>query len=80
LALIKLSVANGKRAEIIQLAEVFGAKVMDVGTNTMVLELCGSESKLEDLTNLLEENIIEIAKSGLVSMERGKKISTTKKV
>lgn len=72
-ALIKLSVKPGNRAEIIQLAEVFAAKVMDVGSNTMVLELTGSEKKIDDLVQLLNGNITEIARSGLVSIERGKK-------
>ena len=39
----------------------------------MVLELTGSEKKIEDLVQLLDGNIIEIARSGLVSIERGKK-------
>lgn len=74
-ALIKLSVKPGTRGEIIQLAEVFSAKVMDVGSNTMILELTGSEKKIDDLVQLLDGNIIEIARSGLVSIERGKKNS-----
>ena len=74
-ALIKISVIHGNRGEIIQLAEVFGANVMDVGINTMILELTGGEEKINDLVELLDGNIIEIARSGLVSMERGKKTS-----
>ncbi|HAK45447.1 MAG TPA: acetolactate synthase small subunit [Spirochaeta sp.] len=72
-ALIKISVVHGNRGEIIQLAEVFGASVMDVGNSTMILELTGGEKKINDLVELLNGNIIEIARSGLVSMERGKK-------
>ena len=72
-ALIKLSVIPGNRAEIIQLAEVFAAKVMDVGSTTMILELTGSEKKIDDLLQLLDGNITEIARSGLVSIERGRK-------
>jgi len=72
-ALLKLAVKPGNRAEIIQLAEVFTAKVMDVGSNTMILELTGSEKKIDDLVQLLDGNIVEIARSGLVSIERGKK-------
>ena len=77
-ALVKISVVHGNRGEIIQLAEVFGAKVMDVGNSTMVLEITGSEKKLDDLIELLDGNIIDIARSGLVSMERGKKSSSQK--
>ena len=80
IALIKLTVVHGNRGEIIQLAEVFGANVMDVGSNTMILELTGSETKIDDLVELLNGNIIEIARSGLVSMERGKKSIPAKPV
>ncbi|MBI9106906.1 MAG: acetolactate synthase small subunit [Spirochaetales bacterium] len=72
-ALLKLLVQPGNRGEIIQLAEVFAAKVMDVGSDTMILELTGSEKKIEDLVQLLDGNIVEIARSGLVSIERGRK-------
>jgi acetolactate synthase-1/3 small subunit len=74
-ALIKLSVQPANRSEIIQLSEVFAAKVMDVGSTTMILELIGSEKKIEDLLQLLDGYVIEIARSGLVSIERGKKNS-----
>lgn len=77
-ALMKISVVHGNRGEIIQLAEVFGANVMDVGNSTMILELTGSEKKIDDLVELLNGNIIEIARSGLVSMERGKKSAPQK--
>ncbi len=77
-ALIKISVVHGNRGEIIQLAEVFGANVMDVGINNMILEVTGSERKIDDLVELLNGNIIEIARSGLVSMERGKKTASSK--
>lgn len=77
-ALVKISVVHGNRGEIIQLAEVFGAKVMDVGSSTMILEITGSDKKIDDLVELLNGNIIEIARSGLVSMERGKKSSSGK--
>ena len=76
LALIKISVGMGNRSEIIQLSEIFGAKVMDVGNNTMILEISGSERRIEDLIILLDEHVVEIAKSGRVCMERGKKIKS----
>ncbi len=78
-ALIKISVLPGNRGEIIQLAEVFDAKVMDVGSNTMVLEITGSAKKIDDLVMLLDGHVSEIARSGLVSIERGRKISGTAK-
>ncbi len=79
-ALIKISVVHGNRGEIIQLAEVFRANVMDVGVNAMILEITGDESKIDDFIELLNGNIIEIARSGLVSIERGKKSAPSKTV
>lgn len=73
LALIKISAKSGKRGEIFQIADVFSAQVMDVGHHSMILEITGSPSKIDDMISLLEDSIIEMARSGLVSIERGKK-------
>lgn len=73
LALMKVSAKPGKRGEIFQIAEVFKAKVVDVGFDVMVMEVTGSSEKIDDIIELLDGTIIDIARSGLVSMERGKK-------
>ena len=79
LALIKVSAKPEKRGEIIEIADVFRAEVMDVGTDSLVLELRGSSQKIDDFTALLQDyNILEMARSGLVSIERGKKIKMRK--
>ncbi len=53
---------------------MFKAQVMDVGADTMTLELAGSPDKIDDFTLLLSPyGIVEIARSGLVAMERAKK-------
>jgi len=74
LALIKLKVQPRQRGEVFQVADVFRAKVMDVGRETMILELSGSSEKIDDFTAILQPyNILEIARSGLISLERSKK-------
>ena len=74
LALIKVSSKGRSRGEIFQVAEVFKAQVMDVGQDTMTLELAGSSDKIEDFVALLlPYGLVEIARSGTVSLERGKK-------
>jgi acetolactate synthase I/III small subunit len=74
LALIKVQALPEKRAEIIQTADVFRARVVDVGIDTMVLEATGSPEKLDDLLAILgSSNVLEVARSGLVSIERGRK-------
>jgi len=74
LALIKVQARPAQRGEILQVADVFRARVLDVGLNCMVLELVGSPEKIDDFAGILQPfGILEIARSGLVSVERGKK-------
>lgn len=74
MALIKVGAKPGERGEIFQVADVFRAKVMDVGIDSMVLEVTGDPEKINDLLALLKEyEILEMARSGLVSMGRGEK-------
>jgi len=74
LALIKLSAKPNQRGEIFQVADVFRARVLDVGAASMVLEITGSTEKINDFIVLLQPyTVIEVARSGLVSIERGKK-------
>lgn len=79
LALIKINAKPNQRGELFQVADVFRAKVMDVGQNTMILEITGGSEKIDDFIALLTPyNILEIARSGIVSMERGKKLKKEK--
>jgi acetolactate synthase-1/3 small subunit len=78
LALIRVSAKHNQRGEIFQVADVFGARIMDVGTDSMVIEISGDPQKIEDfITVMLPYNIIDTARSGLVAVERGKKIKKT---
>ncbi len=74
LALIKVSASSQQRGEIFQVADVFRAKIMDVGIKTMVLEVTGAPGKIDDFIKILSPyNINEVARSGLISVARGKK-------
>jgi acetolactate synthase-1/3 small subunit len=74
LALVKVSAKPRARGEIIQVAEVFEAQVMDVATDSMTLEITGASEKIDDFTALLAPyGIVEMARSGTVAMERGRK-------
>ena len=76
LMLIKVSARGRQRGEIFQVADVFKAQVMDVGHDTMSVEITGSPEKIEDFSSLMQPyGIVEIARSGVVSMERSKKAS-----
>ena len=62
------------RGEIFQVAEVFRARVLDMGLESMVMELTGAPEKIDDfLAVLLPYGVLEIARSGLISMEKSKK-------
>jgi acetolactate synthase-1/3 small subunit len=74
LMLIKVAAKGRERGEIFQVADVFKAQVMDVGHDTMSVELTGTPEKIDDFAMLLVPyGIVEIARSGVVAMERGKK-------
>ena len=74
LALIKVSIPAKRRGEVIQIADIFKAQVMDVSINSMIIEMTGTAQKIDDIIALLKDyTIVELARSGLVSMERGKK-------
>ena len=80
LMLIKVSAKGRQRGEIIQVSEVFKAQVMDVGHDTMTLEMAGKPEKIDDFISLLAPyGIVEMARSGVVSMERAKKTSRPEK-
>lgn len=74
LALIKIAARPGERGEIFQVVDVFQAKVTDVGFDSMIIESTGPQTRIDDLLALLKDyKILELARSGLVSMEQGKK-------
>ncbi len=72
LALIKVRTTTANRAEIIQMVHLFRANVVDVGAQSMVVEVTGEEDKVNALAHLLEPfGIIEMLRTGLVAMVRG---------
>ena len=72
LALIKVCADASARAEIAQLAEIFRAKIVDVGTDSVIIEVTGDEEKVSGLVELLRpRGIMEMVRTGLVAMERG---------
>lgn len=72
LALVKVAVPAGSRAEILEIVEIFRAKVIDVDTEAMVVEATGTPDKVVALGKLLEPfGILEIARTGIVALARG---------
>jgi acetolactate synthase-1/3 small subunit len=73
LMLVKVNAEGEKRSEVLQVAEVFHAKIVDVERRTVVLRVVGSTSKLQALLQLLQPlGILEIVRTGIVAIGRGK--------
>lgn len=72
LALIKVRADAGTRGQVIEAVNLFRAKVIDVSTESLIIETTGTQEKLEALLQVLEPyGIREIVQSGVVSMTRG---------
>ncbi|MQG25534.1 MAG: acetolactate synthase small subunit [SAR202 cluster bacterium] len=72
LALIKVQSTPGTRSDIIQIAQMFRAHIVDVGTDSIVVEVTGSEDKIAALQDLLNPyTIIQMMRTGRVAMTRG---------
>lgn len=72
LALIKVKTTPGSRGEIIQIVHLFRANVVDVGAQSIVIEITGEEDKINALYNLLQPfGVLEMLRTGLVAMVRG---------
>jgi acetolactate synthase-1/3 small subunit len=72
LALIKVMVGPERRAEVNSLAEIFRARIVDVGPDSVIVEVTGTEDKIEGMIELLRPiGIVEMVRTGQVSMTRG---------
>lgn len=72
LAMIKVSVSATNRTEIIQLVDVFRARIVDVANDSLIVEITGDEEKINGFVDVLRPyGIIEMVRTGVVSMLRG---------
>ena len=75
LMLIKVKSNNENRAQIIQIAEIYRGNILDVGPNSLVIELTGDVAKLSGFVDMMKNfGILEIAKTGVLAMSRGEKM------
>jgi acetolactate synthase I/III small subunit len=71
LALVKVNCDMGNRSEIMQIANVFRAKVIDISPASMTLEITGSRDKVDASITMLEPyGLIQVARTGTVAMAR----------
>lgn len=72
LAMIKVRAAKELRTDIVDICNIFRANIVDVNRETMVIELTGETDKIDALCQVLQEHgIIEIVRTGKISMSRG---------
>jgi acetolactate synthase-1/3 small subunit len=74
LALIKVRATTETRAEIMQIAEVFRASLVDISLDTVMIEVTGKEEKVDAIQGMLEKfEILELVRTGRTVLVRGPK-------
>lgn len=72
LIMVKIRANATQRSEVISLADIFRAKVVDVEKECLMVELTGNQSKLEAFLHLLDGyEILELARTGITGLGRG---------
>ncbi|MDD2470310.1 MAG: acetolactate synthase small subunit [Methanocorpusculum sp.] len=73
LALIKVHAEPGSpRSEVMQIADIFRAKIIDVGAQTLVLEITGDSEKIQAIETLLRPyGVLELVRTGRIALHRG---------
>ena len=72
LILVKVEASAAQRAEIISIADIFRAKIVDVEATSLMLEMTGDQSKVEAFLDLLSAyRILELARTGITGLSRG---------
>jgi len=71
LALLKVGVNPGSRAEVMQITDIFRATIIDVQAQSLTIEITGDESKVEKFIELMKAfGIVELTRTGKVALPR----------
>ena len=72
LVLVKVNAGKGKRSEVLEIVDIFRAKIVDVAANSVIVEMTGDEEKILALVSMLKPfGIKEMVRTGIVAMGRG---------
>jgi len=72
LALIKVAATGQARSDVMQLVDVYRARIIDVSPESLVIETTGTEDKIDSLVEVLRPyGVVEMVRTGRVSMARG---------
>ena len=73
LCLIKVEASTEQRQAIVALTDIFRANIIDVAPDSLIIELTGDQAKIEAFISLLDgHNILELARTGIAGLSRGK--------
>jgi acetolactate synthase-1/3 small subunit len=74
LLMVKVKADVRTRPDIMQMVELFGARVADVGSEVLLIEMTGTREKVSAFTELLQPfGVVELMRTGRLAMSRGKK-------
>jgi acetolactate synthase I/III small subunit len=77
LMLLKINTSNQTRSQIIEIATIFRAKIVDIAKDSLIIEITGDPGKIIVIEQLLQRfGILEKAKTGKISLIRDSKINT----
>ncbi len=72
LAMIKVSTPDNARSKVLELANVFRARIVDIASESLTIEITGAEEKIDRLVELLRPfGVLEMVRTGIVAMRRG---------
>lgn len=72
LIVIKVKANSETRTEIIEIVNIFRGRIIDLSTDSLIIELTGEDDKAEAIINMLQKfGIIELARTGVVALGRG---------
>ena len=72
LVLVKVNAAPEVRSQILHVVEIFRAKIIDVSKETLTIEMTGEGEKTEALLDMLADyGLMEVARTGVIALERG---------
>ena len=73
--LVKIEAKANERQSILTVCDIFRAKVVDVGTDTIMVEMTGNQAKIDAFIKLMEDyNIVEFVKTGVTGLARGNQV------
>lgn len=71
LLLIKMSITDGSRTDLREIADIYEAKIDDLSTKSMIIELTGTTQKIDAFLEIMKEyQILEMCRTGVTALEK----------